>query len=116
MTGTTEAVDDATEGPSRKIGGIARDECDQDCVPLLAAATRGRSNHSNVAPANLPPVLSGDPGLRGSFNRTLVDGKFLSADGEPFFVRGVTYGAFRPDEAGREYADDRLIERDFAQM
>jgi beta-galactosidase/beta-glucuronidase len=49
-------------------------------------------------------------------NRITVDGKFLSADGEIYFVRGVTYGAFRPDESGREYADDRLIERDFAQM
>jgi hypothetical protein len=31
-------------------------------------------------------------------------------------VRGVTYGAFRPNERGREYTEDRLIERDFARM
>jgi glycosyltransferase involved in cell wall biosynthesis len=49
-------------------------------------------------------------------SRTFIDGKFLAANGEIFFVRGVTYGAFRPDESGREYADDRLIEQDFAQM
>src|SRR5262252_2318676 len=47
---------------------------------------------------------------------TSIDGKFLSAGGKTFFVRGVTYGAFRPDESGREYADDKLIEQDFAQM
>src|SRR6516225_5583117 len=49
-------------------------------------------------------------------SRTSIDGKFLSAGGETFFVRGVTYGAFRPDESGREYADDKAIEQDFAQM
>ncbi len=49
-------------------------------------------------------------------DRASVDGKFLSAGGETFFVRGITYGAFRPDETGREYADDQLIDRDFAQM
>ena len=49
-------------------------------------------------------------------SRTSIDGKFLSAGGETFFVRGVTYGAFRPDENGREYTDDGLIERDFTQM
>src|SRR6516165_10414853 len=53
------------------------------------------------------------PALR---SRTSIDGKFLSAGGETFFVRGVTYGAFRPDESGREYADDKPIEQDFAQM
>jgi beta-galactosidase/beta-glucuronidase len=49
-------------------------------------------------------------------SRISIDGKFLSADSDTYFVRGVTYGAFRPDESGREYADDRLIARDFAQM
>src|SRR5499427_4189183 len=49
-------------------------------------------------------------------SRTFIDGKFLAANGETFFVRGITYGAFRPDESGREYSDDRLIDQDFAQM
>jgi len=46
----------------------------------------------------------------------VVEGKFLAAGGEPFFVRGVTYGAFRADERGHEYTDARLVERDFAHM
>jgi O-antigen biosynthesis protein len=116
MTGTTEAVDDATKAAGRKIGGISGTGSDREGALLVSAGTRGRGTHSNVAPASFEPVLAWGPALRGSFNRPSVDGKFLSADGEPFFVRGVTYGAFRPDEAGREYADDRLIERDFAQM
>jgi len=32
------------------------------------------------------------------------------------YVRGVTYGAFRPDASGREYTDLARVERDFAQM
>src|SRR5712671_5821018 len=64
----------------------------------------------------LPEVGLQDRYPDSVLDRASVDGKILSAGGETFFVRGSTYGAFRPDETGREYADDRLIERDFAQM
>jgi len=103
------AVDDATETPGSKVGITQASSAE---IRNLDA----NSSKSNIAPAILWPTLSSSPVLRQSFNRIFVDGKFLSADGEPFFVRGVTYGAFRPDETGREYAADRLIERDFAQM
>jgi GT2 family glycosyltransferase len=43
-------------------------------------------------------------------------GKFLFAGTEKFYVRGVTYGAFRPDTAKNEYTDLAQIDRDFAQM
>ena len=49
-------------------------------------------------------------------SRPVIEGKFLFVDGEKFYVRGVTYGAFRPDEDKKEYHDLALIERDFAQM
>ena len=45
-----------------------------------------------------------------------VRGKFLFAGAEKFYVRGVTYGAFRPDAAKNEYTDLAQIDRDFAQM
>src|SRR6516164_2098440 len=69
-----------------------------------------------VAPevSRLPP--SPNPVPESSFGRVVVEGKFLAAGGEPFFVRGVTYGAFRADERGHEYTDARLVERDFAHM
>lgn len=51
-----------------------------------------------------------------TFSRPTARGKFLFVDGEKFFVRGATYGAFRPDSEKREYQDQELIERDFAQM
>jgi O-antigen biosynthesis protein len=114
MTGTTEAVDEPAARPTRQIGGIARIGSARNGTPLVPAGSR--HTQLSVAPADVQPVFSGAPGLRGSSNRVLVDGKFLSVDGEPLFVRGVTYGAFQPDDTGREYADDRLIERDFTQM
>ena len=43
-------------------------------------------------------------------------GKFIFIGDDKFFVRGVTYGAFRPNRDGREYHDAAIIESDFAQM
>jgi glycosyltransferase involved in cell wall biosynthesis len=71
---------------------------------------------SEVSPELFSLAWSPDPALTASFGRVSVDGKFLSAGGVPFFVRGVTYGAFQPDDTGCEYADHRLVERDFTQM
>lgn len=48
--------------------------------------------------------------------RPRVQGKFLFAGHEKLYVRGVTYGTFRPDAVtGAEY-DAAQTERDFAQM
>jgi GT2 family glycosyltransferase len=43
-------------------------------------------------------------------------GKFIFAGDEKVYVRGVTYGAFRPDDDGNEYHDLDVVDRDFAQM
>ena len=48
--------------------------------------------------------------------RPKVAGKFLYVGQEKLWVRGVTYGAFRPDARGNEYHDLKIIRRDFAQM
>lgn len=48
--------------------------------------------------------------------RLQVRGKFLYANNEKFYIRGVTYGTFRPDDEGNEYHDPATVERDFAQM
>ena len=49
-------------------------------------------------------------------SRPSVRGKFLFVGEEKFLVKGVSYGAFRPDGQKREYQDHDLIERDFALM
>ncbi|MFV8818440.1 glycosyltransferase [Haliea sp. E17] len=48
--------------------------------------------------------------------RPRIGGKFLFVGNEKFWVKGVSYGAFRPDEEGNEYTDNEKLERDFAQM
>jgi GT2 family glycosyltransferase len=48
--------------------------------------------------------------------RPRVSGKFLFVGDEKLYVRGVTYGAFRPDQDGNEFENQDTIERDFALM
>jgi GT2 family glycosyltransferase len=48
--------------------------------------------------------------------RATARGKFIFVGEEKFYIRGVTYGPFRPDEQGCEYHDRETVERDFAQM
>ena len=48
--------------------------------------------------------------------RLEAKGKFLFAGDEKFYAKGVTYGAFRPNDKGQEYHDVQRIEADFAQM
>ena len=55
-------------------------------------------------PAPLPPV------------RARVSGKFLYIEDQKFLPKGVTYGAFKPDETDNEYHDDEKIDADFEQM
>ena len=47
--------------------------------------------------------------------RPQVAGKFLVVNNEKFYIRGVTYGTFRPDEQGNEYSFEK-VEQDFQQI
>lgn len=48
--------------------------------------------------------------------RPTVKGKFLFVGEDKLRVKGVTYGAFRPDRFGNEFHDLTKIENDFAAM
>ena len=48
--------------------------------------------------------------------RPRVAGKFIFVGEEKFYMRGVTYGPFHPEEDGCEYHTPELVERDFALM
>jgi GT2 family glycosyltransferase len=50
-----------------------------------------------------------------ALERPRVAGKFLFAGNQKLYVRGVTYGTFRPGHDGAEY-DPATVERDFRQM
>ena len=62
------------------------------------------------------PVLFGDTPYVRSCSRPHVQGKFIFAGEEKLYIRGATYGAFRPNEDGDEFYRLDLIERDFAAM
>jgi O-antigen biosynthesis protein len=47
--------------------------------------------------------------------RPRVRGKFIFIGDEKFYVRGVTYGTFRPDEQGYEYSLQK-VEQDFREI
>ena len=48
--------------------------------------------------------------------RLSAQGKFLFLGAEKLYVRGVTYGTFRPDDEGNEFPGAERVEADFAQM
>lgn len=74
--------------------------------PVARADARPHAPATRPSAASLP--------LNGS--RPAVRGKFLVAGDEKLYVRGVTYGAFRPDANGHEYHDLDRIDRDFRLM
>src|SRR5436309_1268285 len=56
------------------------------------------------------------PGGGPALPRPHVRGKFVFTGDAKFYVRGVSYGAFRPDASGHEFHALDVIERDFIQL
>lgn len=52
----------------------------------------------------------------GSSNRMHVKGKFLYCGENKFYIKGVTYGTFAPDNNGSQFPDISTIEKDFTMM
>ena len=73
----------------------------------------GGSSTAGVLPERSVAIAASSAHAR---DRPQARGKFVFAGGEKVYVRGVVYGAFRPDADGREYQDAGAIERDFALM
>jgi GT2 family glycosyltransferase len=88
---------------------------DAQLLDVSSIDTRPQRPDSASAPRRTPPA---PPVLSAPFgrHRPAIQGKFLVAGDHKLYVRGVTYGAFRPDADGTEYHDLDTIERDFAQM
>src|SRR5437773_2722685 len=74
-------------------------------IERLDTATKVTVSDSVVLPT---PARTG---LRPS-----AKGKFIFIGDEKLYVRGVTYGTFRPREDGAEYPDPEIVEQDFALM
>lgn len=45
-----------------------------------------------------------------------IRGKFIYVGEDKFYIKGVTYGAFKADENKGEYSDLKKIDEDFAMM
>ncbi|MGH7900182.1 MAG: glycosyltransferase, partial [Thermodesulfobacteriota bacterium] len=54
--------------------------------------------------------------ITAQYIRPAVKGKFIYNGNEKFYLRGVTYGTFRPDEEGNLYPDPQVVNHDFAKM
>src|SRR6476620_9118610 len=48
--------------------------------------------------------------------RPYVGGKFIYLGLDKFYIKGVTYGTFRPDENGEQFPPVETIEKDFQLM
>jgi GT2 family glycosyltransferase len=70
-----------------------------------------------VTPAELMPPAAVVPGVKpGLQMRPSIRGKFLWRGEEKLYLRGVTYGPFRPEEDGSEYRTPALVAADFSMM
>ncbi|MEK6710356.1 MAG: glycosyltransferase [Nitrospinota bacterium] len=78
------------------------------------ASVHRNGHHTNGHHAGA--VLLAAPPAEAAAPRPQVRGKFLFAGGHKLWVRGVTYGTFRPDAGGDEFHRREVIERDFALM
>jgi beta-galactosidase/beta-glucuronidase len=62
------------------------------------------------------PIAEIKNGQLRAESRPCVKAKFLFVGEEKFYVRGATYGTFRPDKQGNEYKSRDEVERDFVMM
>src|SRR5437899_1884191 len=80
-----------------------------------------------IVPISAPPVVSvpepemvlelGSAPETASVNSNVIlAGKFLWVGEEKLYVRGVTYGTFRPGMDGSAFPSPKVVEQDFSQM
>jgi O-antigen biosynthesis protein len=62
-------------------------------------------------PPSTPPAPTPDASARPR-----AAGKFVFVEGKKLYLRGVTYGPFRPQPDGSEYGDHAQVEADFSRM
>src|SRR6185295_10200445 len=69
-----------------------------------------------LPPTQATETLQTEPFAKPHGSRPSVCGKFICRGNEKLYIRGVTYGPFRPDESGNEYGDPFVVEQDFRRM
>src|SRR5437867_3055098 len=86
----------------------------------LPDCLRARKNRAGPI-LDAPPTSNHVARSNGSGNGTVsrrprVQGKFFFVGEDKLYVRGVTYGTFRPNGDGEEFPAREVVDRDFAQM
>lgn len=54
--------------------------------------------------------------IKSTTHRPSVEGKFIVVENEKFYIKGVTYGTFAPNEEGDQFPKLDTVKRDFALM
>ena len=67
----------------------------------------------SITARELHPAVPDSAEIAG---RVCVRGKWLYVGQQTFFVRGATYGTFRPQDDGSDYPPRATVEKDFRQM
>ena len=88
---------------------------DEDGLQVQSQQSIVRSPRSE-RPLDRGPVAESGQAAAGLQDRPCVRGKFIFVGQEKFYVRGVTYGTFRPDAEGDEFPAPEVVENDFSQM
>ena len=83
--------------------------------PLMSVVTR--TPVTPGASAAVRPFLAGrHRRVQTVTNRVRRDGKFFRLGSEKFYVKGVTYGPFKPNANGEALPEPQQVRLDFAQM
>jgi GT2 family glycosyltransferase len=78
---------------------------------MIPSARQETDTQFDVA-VGLTPAKASQPIVE----RPVVRGKFLFTGEEKFWIKGVTYGTFRPGEDGSQFPEKSVVENDFAMM
>src|SRR6266404_1022772 len=73
-------------------------------------------NQETRSMSDLPISVSRGTAIPSGGIRPRVEGKFLFVGHEKFFVKGTTYGAFRPNSQGAQFPEPNQVEVDFSLM
>jgi glycosyltransferase involved in cell wall biosynthesis len=86
-------------------------------APFLRTGFR-HARESGERKVRLPGAITATsvPSMTSQCSCLNVQGKFIFLGSEKFYVRGVTYGTFRPNEKGEEVPSPETVELDFAMM
>jgi GT2 family glycosyltransferase len=82
----------------------------------METATLQETAYSADKQESVSPVETAVEALSARIGRITVRGKFLYDGERKFWIKGVTYGTFRPLENGAQFPAREVVERDFAMM